>query len=265
MKRHAITVAARAVLILAAVCCLVRSSHAETKLETAVLPGLKQTLAVDLGGGMAMEFVLIRPGTFTMGDGNDAHKVTLTKPFYIGKYEVTQEQWERVMGSNPSNFKGAKNPVEQVSWEDCQNFLAKLKEKAPGTQFSLPTEAQWEYACRAGTATDPGNWDEVAWYSNNSGSKTHPVGEKKPNAWGLYDMHGNVWEWCADWYGANSSSAQTAPTGPASGQWRVLRGGSWNYYPDNLRASYRINYYPAIHYYGIGVRCVVLVGGASAR
>ena len=121
-----------------------------------------EKLVVDLGDNVTMEFVLVRPGTFTMGDEEAGslfplRKVTLTQPFYLGKYEVTQEQWEKVIGSNPSNFKGAKNPVETVSWDDCQSFLAKLKEKAPGHQFALPTEAQWEYACRAGSATDPGN------------------------------------------------------------------------------------------------------------
>jgi formylglycine-generating enzyme required for sulfatase activity len=237
------------------------------------LPWAKET-ALDLGGGVKMEFVLIRPGSFTMGsdkasDEKPAHKVTITKPFYLGKYEVTQEQWEKVMGSNPSNFKGPKLPVEQVSWNDCQSFVAKLKEKLSGYEFGLPSEAQWEYACRAGTSTDYGFGDgdarlgEYGWYSSNSESKTHPVGEKKPNAWGLYDMHGNVWEWCSDAYGSYSSEAVSDPTGASSGN-RVLRGGSWYGDSSPLRSAYRGNFTPDSRYYGFGLRCVVVVS-ESAR
>ena len=163
----------------------------------------------------------------------------ITKPFYLGKYLVTQEQWEAVMGNNPSHFKGPKNPVEQVSWDDCQQFLeqAQREGRPRGGKFQLPTEAQWEYACRAGSTTrycfgdDESELGEYAWYDANSGSKTHPVGEKKPNAWGLYDMHGNVWEWCQDWYdgGYYANSPTDDPTGPATGSDRVFRGGGWDY------------------------------------
>ena len=223
-----------------------------------------EKLVVDLGGNVKMEFVLIRPGTFTMGDAEfEPHKVTLTQPFYLGKYEVTQEQWEKVMGSNPSKFKGAKNPVETVSWDDCQSFLAKLKEKAPGHQFALPTEAQWEYACRAGSATDPDNLAEFGW--SGSAGPTHPVGEKKPNPWGLYDMHGNICEWCADWYGPYPSAAQTDPTGPASGRTRVLRGGYWGDYLNRARSAARLGSKPDNRDDYMGLRCVVVVGGASGR
>ena len=164
--------------------------------KVAAVPGPKKTESIDLGGGARMELVLVRPGSFTMGsdtgssDEKPVHKVTLTKPFYLGKFEVTQEQWQSVMGSNPSNFKGPKLPVEQVSWNDCQSFLAKLQEKT-GRKFALPTEAQWEYACRAGTTTSYSFGDgdaslaEYAWYSPNSASSTHPAGEKKPNPWAL--------------------------------------------------------------------------------
>ena len=161
----------------------------------------------------------------------------ITKPFYLGKYLVTQEQWEAVMGNNPSNFKGPKNPVEEVSWDDCQQFLDKLNDKIGPAEASsqLPSEAQWEYACRAGSTTrycfgdDESGLGEYAWYDGNSGGKTHPVGEKKPNAWGLYDMHGNVWEWCQDWYdgGYYAKSPTDDPTGPATGSNRVNRGGCW--------------------------------------
>ncbi len=169
-------------------------------------------ISVELGGGVKMEMVLIPAGEFLMGspesdkdastDEKPQHRVRITRPFYLGKYLVTQEQWIAVMGSNPSLFKGIKNPVEMVSWDDCQQFLAKLNAKSGpgGGRFQLPNEAQWEYACRAGSTTrycfgdDASGLRDYAWYSANSRDTTHPVGEKKPNAWGLYDMHGNVCE-----------------------------------------------------------------------
>ncbi|MCX6907392.1 MAG: formylglycine-generating enzyme family protein [Verrucomicrobia bacterium] len=218
------------------------------------LRGPKRNLDVDLGGGVKMEFVAIRPGSFTMGSERSAewkpvHEVTFTKPFYMGKHEVTQEQWEKVMGSNPSNFKGPKNPVEQVNWDDCQSFIAKLKEKVPGRTFRLPTEAEWEYACRAGGTNDfcygdgDGRLRDYAWFIYNSDSVLHPVGEKKPNAWGLFDMHGNVWEWCQDIYRENymgapaDGSAWTQAQGSVTN--RVLRGGSWYSEPYVLRSANR--------------------------
>ncbi len=163
---------------------------------------------------------LIPAGEFMMGspdsdrdaqrDEKPQHRVRIAKPFYLGKYLVTKEQWEAVMGNNPSHFKGLRNPVECVSWDECQQFLEKLYAKigTQGGKFVLPTEAQWEYACRAGSTSKYCFGDEArlgvyAWHSNNSESKTHPVGGKMPNAWGLYDMHGNVWEWCQDWHGTD--------------------------------------------------------------
>jgi formylglycine-generating enzyme required for sulfatase activity len=201
---------------------------------------LKQ-IAVDLGGGVKMELILVPAGSFMMGDlkgdsvEKPVHKVTITKPFFLAKYEVTQEQWEAVMGKPPSHSKGPQNPVESLSWDACQTFLTKLNEKCGGTgSFSLPTEAQWEYACRAGTTTRYSFGDDTkllgdhAWHFGNC-KETHPVGQKKPNAWGLYDMHGNVWEWCADWFGGDyyGKSPADDPIGPASGTSRVVRGGSW--------------------------------------
>ena len=220
-------------------------------------------ISLDLGGGVTMEFVLIPAGSFMMGSSDsdpDAadnekplHQVTITKPFYLGKYEVTQEQWQAVMGSNPSRFEGRKYPVHGVSWDDCQAFIAKLNEKyrGDGAKFSLPTEAQWEYACRAGSTTrfsfgdDETDLGEYAWFCDNSGHTTHPVGFKKPNAWGLYDIHGNVGEWCADWYDRNyyEQSPGTDPTGPSLGTFRVLRGGSFSCADGLARSALRISCY----------------------
>jgi formylglycine-generating enzyme required for sulfatase activity len=234
------------------------------------MPGPKKAVTLDLGNGAKMELVLIRPGSFMMGGEQHGpiHKVNITKPFYIGKYEVTQKQWETVMGNNPSNFKGPQNPVENVSWEDCQAFLKKIEEKfaSTGAKFSLPTEAQWEYACRAGSTTKYSFGDaeaslgDYAWYAGNAGSKTHPVGEKKPNAWGLYDMHGNVWEWCADWYeqGYYSQSLPDDPTGPSSGSDRVCRGGGWGTRASYCPSAIRFRSPPALRLdlFGFRVECV---------
>ena len=202
-------------------------------------------VAADLGGGVKLDMVLIPAGEFMMGSPNSdrnaaadekpQHRVRITKPFYLGKYPVTQEQWTAVMGVNPSFFKGAKNPVEEVSWDDCLQFLRRLNEKVGGGKYQFPTEAQWEYACRAGTTTrycfgdDETGLADYGWYDKNSGGKSHPVGEKKPNAWGLYDMHGDIWQWCLDWYdpGYYAVSTTDDPTGPATGTARVSHGGCW--------------------------------------
>jgi formylglycine-generating enzyme required for sulfatase activity len=163
----------------------------------------------------AGEFMMGSPGAERSDDDETQHRVTLTKPFYLGVTEVTQEQYQKVMGTNPSQFKGPQNPVEKVSCADAVEFCRKLSampaEKTAGHVYRLPTEAEWEYACRAGTTTSYSFGDSVlqlseyGWLNDNSYSSTHPVGEKKPNAWGLYDMHGNVWEWCQDWHGADPS------------------------------------------------------------
>jgi len=241
-----------------------------------------EELSLDLGNGVTLDMVLIPAGSFTMGDdsgGSDekpAHRVRITKPFYLGKYEVTQEQWQAVMGDNPSNFKGPKNPVEEVSWDDCQGFLAKLNAKHAGTgrQFTLPTEAQWEYACRAGSTTqfsfgdDEASLDEYAWFSDNSDSQTHPVGQKKANAWNLYDMHGNVWEWCQDRYdsGYYANSPTNDPSGPALGSNRVNRGGGWCNYARSCRSASRDGYSPGYRLNYLGFRLAsVPVDASSSR
>jgi formylglycine-generating enzyme required for sulfatase activity len=219
--------------------------------------------------GVPFEFIFVPGGTFTMGataeQGSDAydsekpaHKVTLSS-YSIGKYPVTQAQWKAVMGSNPSYFKGDNLPVERVSWEDVQEFIQKLN-TLTGKNFRLPTEAEWEYAARGGNKSKgykysgSNNLDEVAWYGDNSGGKTHPVGTKAPNELGIYDMSGNVWEWCSDWYGEYSHTAQSNPTGPSSGSLRVLRGGSWNRDAGDCRVSLRTDSTPTCRSFNIGFR-----------
>ena len=199
-----------------------------------------ETLTLDLGGGVAMELIRIPAGTYQMGDlsgtgynpERPVHAVTISRPFYLGQYEVTQAQWNAVMGPTSFYFTGDNRPAEFVSWDDCQIFSQQVS-VLTGRTARLPTEAEWEYACRANTATDysfgddPSQLGQYAWYAGNSASQTQDVGDRLPNAWGLYDMHGNVWELCQDWYGPYGSSAEVDPTGPGSGTVRVIRGGSY--------------------------------------
>lgn len=206
---------------------------------------------------MTGEFVAIPAGEFEMG-GSNKHRVTISKAFGMGKYEVTQGQWASVMGSNPSKFKGDENlPVERVSWEDVQEFISKLNSRSSKYTYRLPTEAEWEYACRAGTTGDyAGNLDSMGWYASNSGDKTHAVGQKQPNAWGLYDMHGNVWEWCSDWYGDYPSGTVTDPSGASSGSLRVHRGGSCYSSAEFCRSALRNGHAPDYRYGNVGFRLV---------
>ena len=205
--------------------------------------------------------VWIEGGTFMMGsndgssDEKPVHQVTMSG-FYMDKTEVTQAEYERVMGTNPSNFKGCPTcPVEKVSWHDAKAYCEKVGKR-------LPTEAEWEYAARAGTTTTyywgNGSPDAYAWYNGNSGSKTHAVGQEQPNTWGLYDMSGNVWEWCSDWYDENyySNSPSQNPQGASSGKSRVLRGGSWSCIGNYLRCAARGGDVPDARDSGGGFRCV---------
>jgi formylglycine-generating enzyme required for sulfatase activity len=197
-------------------------------------------------------------------DEKPVHGVTINYSFYMGKYEVSQAQWQAVMGNNPANFKdcGGNCPVEQVSWDDAQSFINKLNESNDGFRYRLPTEAEWEYACRAGTTGDyAGNLSEMAWFSENSGNKTHAVGGKQPNAWGLADMHGNVWEWCQDWYHETYNGAPTDGSAWLSGgeqKSRVVRGGSWGSDATNLRSAYRDNFTPGDRSINLGFRLVAV-------
>lgn len=210
-----------------------------------------------------IEMVFVQGGTFLMGstdqnigcegcskDEMPQHSVTLSD-FYIGKYEVTQKQWRDIMGTNPSDFKNCDQcPVETVSWDDVQEFLQKLNTKHLGKNYRLPTEAEWEYAARGGNQSKgylyagSDNLGLVSWYSGNSGNKTHPVGERKANELGLYDMNGNVWEWCSDWYGTYPLSSQRNPKGSSTGTDRVSRGGGWLYGPHYCRAAGRNGWRP---------------------
>ncbi len=220
--------------------------------------------------GVSFNMIAVKGGTFTMGataeQGDDAysgekpaHQVTLSD-YCIGETEVTQELWQAVMGSNPSYFTGnLQRPVERVSWNDCQEFIKKLNQLT-GKTFRLPTEAEWEYAARGGSQSRGYKYagsntiGDVAWYTSNSSSTSHPVKQKQPNELGLYDMSGNVWEWCQDWYGSYSSSSQTNPAGPSSGSYRVYRGGGWNFNARNCRVSNRGSYTPSISYSYLGLR-----------
>ena len=219
--------------------------------------------------GVSFKMIAVKGGTFTMGatseqtgadsDESPTHSVTLSD-YYIGETEVTQELWSAVMGSNPSNFTGnMQRPVEKVSWNDCQTFISKLNELT-GETFRLPTEAQWEYAARGGnkskgyTYSGSNEIDDVAWHYFNSSFTTHPVKTKAPNELGIYDMSGNVWEWCSDWEGSYSSAAQTDPTGPSTGSFRVYRGGSWNDGATDCRVANRNYYTPAFTRSPLGLR-----------
>ena len=214
------------------------------------------TTLVDLGGGETLKLKWIAADIFEMGSptwepgrGSDErrHLVTLTEGYWLGETEVTQAQWQAVMGSNPSYFKGSSLPVDKVNWHDAMKFCRKLTESEraasrlpEGMVYTLPTEAQWEYACRAGVmGAYAGSLKDMGWYSANSDGKTHAVGQKLANAWGFYDMHGNVWEWCLDWSGDYPSGSVVDPRGARSGIGRVLRGGSWFNFASFCRVAYR--------------------------
>jgi len=253
------------------------------------------SLDEQITNSLDMTFNYIEPGTFMMGSPEDEpgrnatrespqHQVTLTQGYHMQTTQVTQGQWEAVMGDNPSGFDecGDDCPVEGVSWYDAQDFITALNQQEGTTGYALPTEAQWEYAARAGSTTAFANGqitetgsgydpvlDSMGWYGYNShadhsthlsGKGTHPVAQKAPNAWGLYDMHGNVWEWVADWSGTYPTSAVTDPTGPSTGTNRVFRGGGWSSSARFCRSAYRGIYYPCSRYDNIGFRLVLLPG-----
>ena len=229
-------------------------------------------ISIPVKDGVSIDMVRVEAGTFTMGatpemkepddDEKPTHQVTLTNDYYIGKYEVTQALWQAVMGNNPSYSKGNNLPVERVSWDDCQEFISKLN-SITGKTFRLPTEAEWEYAARGGNKSrgyqysGSSNLSDVAWYKDNSGSKTHTVGSRQANELGIYDMSGNVWEWCQDSFGTYSNSSQVNPTGANSRSKRVIRGGCWYYSAGCCRSSYRDYNTPGSRFDNLGFRLVL--------
>ena len=232
---------------------------------------------VTLPGGVELKLVRIKAGSFMMGsndgdsDEKPVHKVTLTKDFWLGETEVTQAQYKAVMGMNPSGFKkGGDYPVESVSWDDAMEFCRKLTEleraagRLPsGYEYTLPTEAQWEYAAHGGNKSRGYQYsgsdimDEVGWYWENSNKSTHSVKEKNPNELGLYDMSGNVKEWCSDWYGSYRAGAVTDPLCHI-GSWRVFRGGSWDNQAAYCRSAYRLSYDPSFRNFNLGFRVALV-------
>ncbi|MBQ6338367.1 MAG: formylglycine-generating enzyme family protein, partial [Kiritimatiellae bacterium] len=232
---------------------------------------------IDLGGGVKMEMIYVIPGSFLMGnkrekDACPVHKVTLTKGFWLGKYEVTQEQWQQVMGTNPSGTKDDKRPVDSVSWNDCQEFIRRINTMLGGDKVRLPTEAEWEYACRAGGLDDDideKKKSEMGWFADNSGNESQPVGMKLANAWGFHDMYGNVWEWCNDWRDSNGGYPKedvVDPIGPSSGSARIVRGSS--FWHKLGKALFRNRWVPTQRLYTIGFRLCMNSEdpvGASAR
>lgn len=219
-------------------------------------------------GGVAFKMIKVQTGTFKMGsttgysNEQPVHSVTISKDYYIGETEVTQELWTAVMGGNPSyNTSGSQLPVEKVSWNDCQTFISKLN-SLTGANFRLPTDAEWEFAARGGnksagyTYSGSNTIDDVAWYKSNSGDKTHVVKTKQPNELGIYDMTGNVSEWCSDWYEYYSSASVTDPTGASSGSNRVIRGGSWYHGANDCRCARRYSGTPSSTGNGLGLRLV---------
>lgn len=227
---------------------------------------------------LKIRFCWCPPGTFRMGSSSDAvghqlnetqFEVTLSRGFWLQQTELTQQQYETLMGVNPSYFKGTSNPVESVDWNDATEFCRRLgelpSEKKAGNRYRLPTEAEWEYGCRAGSMSsfccgdDEEGLEDYAWFNKNAARSTHPVGQKKPNAWNLHDTHGNVMEWCSDFYGNYPSDSATDPRGPESGEKRTLRGGGWFFVPLYARSSHRDAYAPTARYVGLGFRLVAEV------
>ncbi len=274
-KRRSLAISGICLISLALLVSCGKKKTVQTETQTPFVfdwSKVKQT-SVDLGKGISLDLIWVEPGEFQMGTdyGNPnekpVHSVKLSKGFWMGKYEITQEQWLAIMDDNPSHFKGAKHPVDSVIYDDCLNFMKRLNEKVPGGGFRLPTEAEYEYACRAGTNTryscgdDASRLKDYAWYRDNMMNESAEVGTKRPNPWGFYDLHGNMWEWCQDWFADDyyQKSPLVDPQGPSTGganPMRVLRGGSWFSIHQDCRSLYRSRYPPADRYNVDGLRVV---------
>lgn len=254
-------------MILFVINCRKNSQNKEPMVGKVMADTEKKKPAASITNSIGMEFVLIPACEYQTAQNEYiaegmACETAISKPFYLGKYPVTQKEWKEVMDSNPSCFEGDDRPVECISWNDVQEFVNRLNSKESAHRYRLPTEDEWEYACRAGTATRysfgdaDSELDVYAWYYRNSELETHPVGQKKPNPWGLYDMHGNVWEWCYgryhEMYKNTLDDASCWVAGNISGL--VLRGGSWVNYPKKCRSAYRINFHPNYGHYSLGFR-----------
>jgi formylglycine-generating enzyme required for sulfatase activity len=253
--------------------CLLFLAGCESK-----FPPTKTISLTDVKSGI--EFILVEPGSFFMGspaeetgrhgDEDPVRQVKITRPYYLGKYEVTQQQWEAIMGNNPSIFydypESGNHPVDMISWDDAAEFISKLNAEGIG-QFRMPTEAEWEYACRAGSTArfywgdDPGYklLNQYAWGYSRAEGRSHPVGSKEPNAWGFYDLSGGVWEWCSDWRGDYNPADTLDPQGPAEGKSRIYRGGSWFNEPEALRSANRHGHPPDTRGSNSGLRLVLEV------
>jgi formylglycine-generating enzyme required for sulfatase activity len=237
------------------------------------LCGLQSAQALNGKNFQGIPFILIQPGCFTMGNTKSpterttnefpSHRVCIEKAFYLSETEVTQKQWEDIMGNNPSKVASYNRPVDRVNWNDVQAFITTINKKDGGTLFRLPTEAEWEYAAKAGSnedysfGNDASSLDNYAWFGNlGYKGSSHEVALKQPNAWGLYDMHGNVWEWVQDWYDPEyyKNSPEKNPAGAVAGKYRVYRGGSWVGKPDTLRSSQRSSALPVTKSNDIGFR-----------
>ena len=261
MKKHILGFMA---LVLAAV------ASAQNAVSASNVAGRKtgDVMSITLPGGAEMEMIWCAPGSFDMGspvteagrlDDETRRTVSISKGFWLGKYEVMQRQWESVMRTNPSKFKEPDRPVETVSWNDCDMFIRRVNASLKDMMVRLPTEAEWEYACRAGSTapvSGSGQIADMAWYDTNSDNQTHVVGQNKPNAWGFYDMHGNVLEWCSDWFSVPSADKAVDPKGPPSGSFKMLRGGCWFFYDRDCRSAYRLKREPRLRNCIFGFRLV---------